>query len=365
MRVTFILPNHSPVPVGGFAIVYEYANGLASRGHEARVVHPYALQRVDGLTDEWRRARWLWARRRQGHEAVPWFPVGPRVRLLFVSDLRERRIPPADAVVATAWWTAPIVHGYHEDRGAKVYLLQQYETWWDASPEEIDATWRLPLHKVAIARWLAELSSQFGESHRTTYIPNGVDTGRYRIVVPIEHRPRHRVAMLFHPGVWKGVADGLEAASSVREEVPELELVVFGTDPRPALLPRWVSYRQNPYGNELVQLYNSCAVFLHPSWSEGSPLPPAEAMACGCALVAAANPGVCDYAVDGVNAVLAPVRQPPVLADALRRVIQDDELRQDLARSGRADMEARPWSECIDRFEEVIGARQPAPPDPP
>lgn len=360
MRIAFVLPSHSPIPVGGFAVVYEYANGLAARGHDITVVHPRRLAPRTGLRTWYSDGRWARGQRRLGPRAVEWFPIDSRVRFSFVADLRERFVPVADAVVATAWRTASLVHDYGKDRGAKLYLLQQHETWWGASADEIDATWRLPLHKVATARWLGEHAARIGEGDRTTYVANGIDATRYHITVPIEDRRPFRIAMLFHEGVWKGVEDGLAAMTTVRNEIPELEVVLFGAFPRPDSLPCWVTYRENPYGDDLVRLYNSCAIFLHPSWSEGSPLPPAEAMACGCALVAAANPGVADYARDEENALLAPVRQPPRLAEAVLRLMRDDALRQHLARRGRQDMLARPWSASVERFEAVLRAQAAA-----
>lgn len=359
LRITFVLPTYSPIPVGGYAIVYEYANGLQARGHRVTVVHPWPTGGPTGLRGAATGARSRWHSRRLGARALDWFPIDPTVRLTFVPDLRERFVPAGDAVVATAVFTARPVSDYGPKRGTKLYLLQQHETWWGATPEEVDATWRLPLHKIATGRWLADHAAELGEEANTTYIPNGVDTDRYRLLAPIENRPR-RVAMLYHPAEWKGVPDGLQALSAAHSEFPDLEAVLFGTFERPDGLPRWVTYVENPHGDELVRLYNACSVFLHPSWSEGCPLPPAEAMACGCALAAAANPGVCDYARQGHNAMLAPVREPGLLGEALARVLRDDGLRATIALQGHADMQARKWSECIDRFETVIGARSSA-----
>ena len=39
VRVTFVLPGAGSVPVGGFKVVYEYANRLSERGHTVTVVH--------------------------------------------------------------------------------------------------------------------------------------------------------------------------------------------------------------------------------------------------------------------------------------------------------------------------------------
>ena len=351
-----MLPFFSPIPIGGYAIVYEYANGLQSRGHQVTVVHPQPGQPQSGLRSLARSTKWRWTHRRLGRRAVDWFPLHPGVRLTFVPQLSERSIPPGDAVVATAWRTAPAVSRADASRGMKLYLLQHHETW-DGSPDEVDATWRLPLTKIATGSWLLELAAQMGQADDTVYIPNGVEVDRYQLTTPIEQRQPHRVAMLFNPTPWKGAKDGVEALSLARRDVPDLEAVVFGTFPRPDWFPDWVTYVENPHGADLVGIYNSCSIFLHPSWAEGCPLPPSEAMACGCALVAAANPGVCDYARDGHNSLLAPVKAPSLLSDALSRALSDQPLRRAIALQGHLDMQSRSWSRCIDKFEALV--RQP------
>jgi glycosyltransferase involved in cell wall biosynthesis len=67
---------------------------------------------------------------------------------------------------------------------------------------------------------------------------------------------------------------------------------------------------------------------------EACPLPPLEAMACGCAVVSTACGGVEDYAENGVNCLLVPPGDPASLATAMWRACTDDHLRQRLARHG-------------------------------
>jgi glycosyltransferase involved in cell wall biosynthesis len=161
--------------------------------------------------------------------------------------------------------------------------------------------------------------------------------------------------MLYHGAAWKGAADGIEALRQARNELPDLDAVLFGTDRRPSV-PEWMTYVHNPTGDALVDLYNSLSIFLHPSWAEGWPLPPAESMACGCALVATANAGVSDYAHDGETAVMSPVRSPDALAGALIRVLRDQDLRLQLARAGNRAIQKMTWQRATDTFERVIQA---------
>jgi len=87
---------------------------------------------------------------------------------------------------------------------------------------------------------------------------------------------------------------------------------------------------------ELVDFYNSLSVFVLPSRYEGWGLPAAEAMACGAAVVCADNGGSRDFAIDGETALIVPPHQPQALADAICRLLDDDNLRKRLADAGKA-----------------------------
>jgi glycosyltransferase involved in cell wall biosynthesis len=294
VTINFLLPSFPNEPIGGYVVVYEYANALCRRGHRVRVIHPpwtnvrEPVSAANAVRQSVKSLLGPLAARRLAGKRVSWFALDEGVEQLIVPD--PRRIPEADATVATAWTTAPWVAAYGPEQGRGYYLIQHYEAW-KGLERAVDATWQLPLQKIVIAKWLLDKAVALGEQSRTTYIPNGMDQQRFRVTVPIEDRRPARVGMLAHPAPWKGTADGLAALAEARKYLPGLEAVLFGTHPRPPQTPEWAEYRQLPSPSELVALYNSCAVFLHPSWEEGWPLPPAEAMACGCALAAAANQG--------------------------------------------------------------------------
>jgi glycosyltransferase involved in cell wall biosynthesis len=348
MRVTFVLPSYEPRPNGGFKVVYEHANRLTARGHSVTLVHPWTAPGPRGsLGGRLKRLR-FYLRARRG---VPWFRLAPQVDFRLVRRLEPEGFPESDAMVATGWRTAEPVS---QARGAGFYLIQSFETW-DGPEHEVEATWKLPLHKLVIARWLERLAAGFGEAERTTYVPNAIDPEEFFVTAPIADRPA-RVGMLWHRWAFKGAADGLAAIEQARERVPALEAIVFGTAKRPAELPAWIEYVRSPVGAELRELYNGLAVFLHPSHVEGWPLPPAEAMTCGCALVAAANEGVGDYAVDGESAALAAVGDPAALGDRLASVLADRQLRERLAEGGRAAIARFTWEHSVSLLEEALGA---------
>lgn len=356
MQVTFVLPGFSAIPVGGFGVVYEYANQLTSLGNEVTIIHPRAWLADAGRFARVRsnaRAALRSILRPIPADARPaWFALDERVRSRVVSRLDSEQLPDGQVVVATSWETAAPVARLSRRKGLGFYLIQHHEHW--AGPAgAVDATWRLPLHKIVISRWLLDVAHTLDPSGHVDYVPNGIDGRKYRVTRPIEDRAPRRVGMLYHTAKWKGTRDGIDALTLARKRFPTLECILFGTA-RPPQLPAWCSYVRSPNGDSLVDLYNTLAIFLHPSWTEGWPLPPAEAMACGCALVAAANGGVLDYAVDGMNAAMAPVQDPVRLAAALSTLLVNDAERRRIAFAGVETARSLNWDLAASRLEAVL-----------
>jgi glycosyltransferase involved in cell wall biosynthesis len=214
----------------------------------------------------------------------------------------------------------------------------------------------MPLHKVVVSRWLHEAVLALGESGGVTHIPPGVELNTFRVDVAPQDRIPFRVGMLAHDWSVKGMTYAIEALSQIREACPKLEAVAFGRGDLPAkrALPPWVEFVQSPSRQALANLYNSLAIFLHSSVIEGWPMPPAEALACGCALVASDSRGVRDYAVDGETALVVPVRDSAALAARTLELIENDPLRLRLATAGRRAIEAFPAMASADRLETLL-----------
>lgn len=355
LRITFVLPTHGNKPIGGYKVVYEYASHLARRGHRVIVVHPQipfpvmpALVRARGLLTYTTR------RLRGNYGPESWFQVDPAVRLLWVWSLHERHIPDADVIISTCWETAEAVARYSAAKGRSYNLIQHWETW--SGPEErVRATWKLPLRKIVIASWLRDIADELGES--CILIPNGLDFSRFRIDIPPVQRNRAQAMMLYHWCDWKGSVDGLEAFSAAKREIPELRVSLFGTPEKPDGLPSWVTYYRKPEQSKLRALYNQAAVFVSPSWTEGWPLPPAEAMMCGAALAATDIGGHREYAIHGETALLSPAKTPAALADNILRLIRDDEFRFRIAEQGNGHIQQFTWERAVDLFEATLHSR--------
>jgi len=95
-------------------------------------------------------------------------------------------------------------------------------------------------------------------------------------------------------------------------------------------------------------------IFLSFAVEEGWSLPPMEAMASGCAVVATNVRGIPDYAISGVTALTAEPHDPPALARHLVALARDPALRSRIARAGRAHIEGFSWPRATGELETIL-----------
>ena len=352
LKITFLLPGTGHLPTGGGKVVYEYANHLSRRGHRVTLVHP-ALVAAQASPFQVMRGAGVFVYRSTAGEFRPrrWFPLERAVRTVWVPSLSSRFIPDGDVVLATAWATAEWVVNYPATKGQKFYLIQSWETW--AGPEDrVRATWKTALQKIVVARWLRDMARELGVE--CSYIPNGIDFEQFGLDNPIENRDPNQVMMLYHTHPVKGSADGLEALSLVKKELPDLRVTLFGTSPPSPPFPHWVDYCRLPSHPELRACYNRSAIFIAPAHMEGWPLPPAEAMICGAALAATDIGGHREYGIDGETALLSPAGNPKKLAENVLLLVRNAELRKKIARQGCERIRRCSWDEALDSFERLL-----------
>lgn len=358
MRVTFLLPRYGWRPSGGFSVVYTYAGLLVDRGHEVHVVHPRRLPAGGWPEPATRFAR---VRHRAGRvrdrllrPSLRWAQPDPRVHMRYVPDLTEAHVPAADAVIATWWSTAETALRLPDSRGERYHLIQGYEVW-GGTPERVHAAWRAPLRKIVISGWLFRRAMEIGvPESMMTVIHNAVAHDVFRLLQPIEDRPPS-VAMLYSSPSYKGGDIGIEMLRRVKVRVPDLRATLFGVEAAPRGLPDWVTYIRRATPAQLTaDVYNRSAIYLCPSLSEGWHLPPAEAMACGCALVSSDIGGVADYAVDGETALLYPPGDVAAGADRLVELLRDEVMRLELSRRGGEKIAEFSWERSGDRLAMLL-----------
>jgi glycosyltransferase involved in cell wall biosynthesis len=117
----------------------------------------------------------------------------------------------------------------------------------------------------------------------------------------------------------KGLADLFAAMKMI--DSTEVELVVMGSLIRPLnwyrqRLPNFVYEQPRPHAG-VLQLMQSCDVFVLPSIVEGRALVQQEAMACQLPVIATKNAGADDLIIDGQTGFLVPIRSPGAIAEKI------------------------------------------------
>ncbi|ADJ27613.1 glycosyltransferase family 4 protein [Nitrosococcus watsonii] len=155
------------------------------------------------------------------------------------------------------------------------------------------------------------------------------------------------VVVLASRMLWdKGVGEFVEAARILQTAGVKARFVLVGdTDPgNPAAVPQsmlkewrdqgtveWWGYCDN-----MPAILAGANIICLPSYREGLPKVLIEAAACGRPIVTTDMPGCREIVRHGKNGLLVSVRDSKELAQALRTLIKDSEMRQRMGQEGRA-----------------------------
>ncbi len=160
------------------------------------------------------------------------------------------------------------------------------------------------------------------DERRLHMIPHGVDHDRFR---PADVAREPFLLYPARPWPHKNHTRLLEALALLRQERPELTLVLTGAGTEQFAGTAGVDARGIVPGDELVDLYRRAACVVFPSLYEGFGSPPLEAMACGTPVAASragSLPEVC-----GSAAVLFEATDPTEIAAGVTEALErSDEL---------------------------------------
>jgi len=199
--------------------------------------------------------------------------------------------------------------------------------------------------------------------NKISVIYNGIDHSLFKPynVKPLDEpyilyvgseRPRKNLDRLF------------EAFAKLKKEFPELKLVKVGVSGRSE------KYRKNTIKKlaslgitedvifidhvselELAYYYSSAQLLAYPSLYEGFGLPPLEAMTCGCPVVTSNTSSLPE--VVGEAGIMVDPHDTDSLAQAMRQVLTDSELRDNMIRKGLEQSKRFSWEKTAEQTLEV------------
>jgi starch synthase len=176
-----------------------------------------------------------------------------------------------------------------------------------------------------------------------TFVESGVDRQKMRLApygvdlntfFPCVQRSENRFNVLFVGGVTirKGIGYLLDAfqklhcthkhltlAGSISPELESTLKRVRGQDQ--------ISVLGHVQQHRLKEIMSASHVMVLPSVEEGLALVQAQAMACGCPVIASRNTGAQDLFTDGSEGFIVPIRDAVAIADRLQKLADNPDLR--------------------------------------
>jgi len=345
MRITFLIP-HINIS-GGVKIILGYADQLVKRGHHVSVICPMKWE--SGLSEKFIPKCYLKASLKNFLKERPnW--INCSADLKFVPFLKEKYIPDADVIVATAWQTAKFINDLSLDKGKKFYFIQGYESLYFGDERVVDSTYKYPLKKIVVSSWLQKIMEEkFNSFSELVLDPIDLD-----ILYPTrkEFHKTRVVGLLYHPQKWKGTLEGIKCFENAKKRFPDLQLIMFGAYPNQSDVS--CEFYLKPHRDKLRMILNKVDIFLSASWLEGFGLCGAEAMACGCALVTTDSGGSGDYAIHEKTALVSPQKNIEALSENLIRIIKDEGLFLRIAQNGYEHIQKFTWNNAVNKIEKVF-----------
>ena len=353
LRITFVSP---PVSMsGGIRVIAIYAKMLAEFGHRVVVVSPPAApislkQKLKSLLKHQ-----VWPVLKPSISHLDALGLDHRV-LSSHRPVTDQDVPDADIVIATWWETAEWVHALNASKGVKIYFIQHHEVF-DLVPEaRCRATYRLPLHKIVIARWLAELMHDEYEDADVDLVPNSVDHQQF-FASQRGKQLRPTLGFLYHEAAFKGVDVTLSAVAVLREKYPNLRAICFGSHAPDDLttFADYIEFEQSPAQNKIRDIYGQCDVWVTASRSEGFNLPAMEAMACRAPVVSTKTGWPEEAITNEVNGYLVEVDDVAGLVAGVTRILDlDDVAWREMSQAAFLTVADSSWAKSCAQFEAVL-----------
>jgi len=355
LRITFVL-SHADLS-GGVRVVGIYARKLMRRGHDVTIVSrpkrkptlrevvrskltgrpvPSAARAIgashlDGMTDV-------------RHVVIDSFrPIEPR------------DVPDADVVIATWWETAEWVATFPPAKGVPLQFIQHYETHANMPSERVEATWRLPMQKIVVAKWLEETARHRFDDKRAIVVPNAVDLEQFQ-APPRDRQTVPTIGLMHSPAPFKGTDIALKAIREASSTVSNLRVVAFGTRAadEALALPPGAHYVVQPPQDQIRDLYARCDAWLFASRSEGFGLPVLEAMACRTPVIGFPAGAAPELLADGAG-LLVPPQDGSAMAAAIVTVAgMDNAAWRAMSDKAHAVASRYTWDDATDRFEAAL-----------
>lgn len=349
--VTFLLPCGARNPIGGFKVVFEYANRLINDDYNVNIILPATLlwkeqsikQKIKGIIKYF-----YFGIVKNKYLPYNWFPLNKKIKIFWTPTLEEKYIPKSDYIFATACQTAEYLNDYKQIAD-KYYLIQSYEDW-SFSEKRLLNTWKMPLKKIVISKSLLNTAILLYE--KATLIENGLNFNDFFWNKNIK-KEKNTLMMLYHINEEvKRSNQCLKILKKLKKDIPNLKLILFGVKKPNIYFPEWIEFYQLPTKKLLCNLYNRATLFISPSKIEGWALPPAEAMQCK-TMVCVTDIKGHDY-IEHLKTGYKIKSDLSTLEKEIKKILNNRQLLQQLSINGYFEIQQYTWERAYKKLKKIL-----------
>jgi len=225
-------------------------------------------------------------------------------------------------------------------------------------------------HLIAVSHYTAQQLRAALPDANLTMIHNGVHFERFQKPMPPPDKFGPTVMASGGVKYRKGTHLLVEALAQVRDQIPDVQLVVTGRQDEGAYtqqvrkqidelgLAQQVHLVGQISEEQLLAWYQHCDVFALPSLNvgeqfEGFGLVFLEASACGRPVIGTLGSGVEEAVLPNETGLLVPQNDVPVLANALIHLLTDAALRHAMGDAGRRYAQSHDWSVVAEQVQRL------------
>lgn len=390
MRVLVVCGLYPPNHDGGYEIACEaFVEHLRARGHSVRILcadHPADSAEADRRRDVHRELGWYKDRALRFRQ----LSLPARARLVRDNTQTLQRHLTDFAPDVVNWWamggmTLSLIETVHQ---AGIPAIGMVSDEWMLWGFDVDSWLRAFRGRPSVAR-LAEgavripTTVDLSRTARWSFVSDHLRATVLKRTGPLAHTEIGRTGINIGELAPRGARDGFDGRLLYAGRVARVKGVDVAVRAMAELPPNYALEVVGPvepdYGEELRRLcrredvadrvhfrdgvpraalsavYGDADALIFPvRWEEPWGLVPLEAMACGTPVIATGTGGSAEYLRHGENCLLVPRDDHTAIADAVRRLAAEPDLRATLHDAGRATAAAYTEDRCNAEFERQL-----------
>jgi glycosyltransferase involved in cell wall biosynthesis len=325
MKIVYFFTNLGLT--GGPMVYYNFMNGLIQKGHEIYVVttneafkwytdayrdHVYPSAQASSVVPD--QANYLRAVANKVISRTKQY-IPPRVKEYLkqtlqritmqqkqgstreiITQLTDRLIAnykklaiDCDVLFASHIFTADAVYKLRQDKIIIMHNMHFEELMFNTERDraEISMLSHLPFNHIVNSKWLLQMF-KFNYGINAKLITPGIDMDIfYKPLNKLKFTSSGKIKLITYCDPhrkFKGAEQQIQILKRVTSISDDIEILIYGSDPETDLFPYtflgWLSQQ------DLASYYSRSHILFSSSWYESFPLPPVEAMASGCSVVA-------------------------------------------------------------------------------